>query len=119
MLFSSASLVPAWAATPPLDSVGHVVVVFLENRSFDHLYGLFPGAEGIRNAGLSSIQVTAEGRPFITLPAVLTTGRFMPGIDMRFGLGIPNAPFREDRFVSLDDRTLDLVHRFYQVSDDT
>jgi phospholipase C len=114
MLFSSAGSVPTWAATPPLDSVGHVVVLFLENRSFDHLYGLFPGAEGIRNAGLSSIQVTAEGRPFITLPAVLTTGRFMPSIDMRFGLGIPNAPFREDRFVALDDRTLDLVHRFYQ-----
>ena len=31
---------------PELDRIGHIIVVFLENRSFDHLYGLFPGAEG-------------------------------------------------------------------------
>ena len=44
--------VPALAASPPerrpeLDRIGHIVVVFLENRSFDHLYGLFPGAEAV------------------------------------------------------------------------
>ena len=43
---------PALAASAPehrpgLDRVGHIIVMFLENRSFDHLYGLFPGAEGI------------------------------------------------------------------------
>src|SRR5262245_18428102 len=28
-----------------------IVVLYPENRSFDHLYGLFPGANGIGNAG--------------------------------------------------------------------
>ena len=30
--------------TVPID---HLVVIFLENRPFDHLYGLFPGANGL------------------------------------------------------------------------
>ena len=36
------------------------------------------------------------------------------GIDTRFPPGLPNGPFRADRFVSLEERTGDLVHRFYQ-----
>jgi acid phosphatase len=114
ILLSAFATPYAWAVTPPLDSVDHIVVIFLENRSFDHLYGLFPGADGVRNAGLNSLQVTAEGRPYITLPAIRGDDHFLPGIDMRFGLGFPNAPFRQDRFVSLSDKTIDLVHRFYQ-----
>mgnify|MGYP002682380413 CR=1 FL=1 len=35
------------AATGTLARIGNVVVIGLENRSFDHLYGLFPGAGGI------------------------------------------------------------------------
>src|SRR6516164_8294274 len=27
---------------PELSRIGHIIVIFLENRSFDHLYGLFP-----------------------------------------------------------------------------
>ena len=36
------------------------------------------------------------------------------GIDTRFARGLPNGPFRADRYVSLEERTGDLVHRFYQ-----
>jgi phospholipase C len=102
------------ARKPPLDRIEHVVILFLENRSFDHLYGLFPGADGIGNSGLSSSQVSVEGRPFSTLPEVLSPGNLFLGIDTRFGLGLPNGPFRADRFVALDEQTVDLVHRFYQ-----
>jgi phospholipase C len=117
---------PALAASPPehkpgLERIGHIIVLFLENRSFDHLYGLFPGADGIENSGFAAIQVTAEGRQFITLPAVIKNPAIWPGnrgmssgIDTRFVAGLPNGPFRADRYVSLEERTGDLVHRFYQ-----
>jgi phospholipase C len=110
---------PALAASAPehrpgLDRVGHIIVMFLENRSFDHLYGLFPGAEGIQDSGFASIQVSAEGRQFATLPAVLNNMARLGGIDSRFASGLPNGPFRADRFVGLEERTSDPIHRFYQ-----
>ena len=33
-----------------LERIDHIVVIYAENRSFDHLYGSFPGAEGIADA---------------------------------------------------------------------
>ena len=33
-----------------LNRIDNIVVIYAENRSFDHLYGLFPGAEGIAQA---------------------------------------------------------------------
>ncbi|MFV0281376.1 MAG: acid phosphatase [Rhodoblastus sp.] len=39
---------PARAAD--LSPIKTIVVIYAENRSFDHLYGLFPGADGIANA---------------------------------------------------------------------
>src|SRR6185436_240548 len=38
------------ATKPSIDSIQHIIVIYAENRSFDHLYGLFPGANGIANA---------------------------------------------------------------------
>ena len=77
---------PALAAAPyehrpELDRIGHIIVVFLENRSFDHLYGLFPGAEGIQDSGFASIQLSAEGLQFATLPAVINNLARLGGID--------------------------------------
>jgi phospholipase C len=109
----------AMAQTPPprnpgLERVGHIIVLFLENRSFDHLYGTFPGADGVEQAGFSAIQVTQDGRPYISLPPVINTLGVLPTIDVRFKPGIPNGPFREDQYVDLSERTGDPVHRFYQ-----
>ena len=110
---------PALAAAPhehrpELDRIGHIIVVFLENRSFDHLYGLFPGAEGIQDSGFASIQLSAEGLQFATLPAVINNLARPGGIDSRFAAGLPNGPFRADRYVGLEEHTSDPVHRFYQ-----
>jgi phospholipase C len=125
-LLSLVTAVPALAATlpehkPGLDRVGHIIVLFLENRSFDHLYGMFPGADGVDNAGFAAIQVSAEGREFSRLPAVINSRVLWPGssqsplgIDTRFSAGLPNGPFRADRYVGLWERTIDPVHRFYQ-----
>jgi phospholipase C len=105
---------PAAEHRPKLDRIGHIIVLFLENRSFDHLYGLFPGAEGVQDSGFASIQVSAEGSQFATLPAVLNNTVRLGGIDTRFASGLPNGPFRADRYVSLEERTSDPIHRFYQ-----
>ena len=117
---------PTLAASPPerrpgLDRIGHIIVLFLENRSFDHLYGMFPGADGVDDAGFAAIQVSAAGLQFQKLPAVIINRSPWPGssessfgVDTRFATGLPNGPFRADRYVGLWERTIDLVHRFYQ-----
>ena len=38
------------AAAARMARVKNVVVIYAENHSFDNLYGLFPGANGIANA---------------------------------------------------------------------
>ena len=86
----------AVAQTPPprkpsLERIGHIIVLFLENRSSDHLYGTFPGADGVDQAGFSAIQVTRDGRPYISLPPVISTLGASPTIDVRFKLGIPTS----------------------------
>ncbi len=40
-----------------LSRIETIVVLFPENRSFDHLYGLFPGANGIGNAAITMVSV--------------------------------------------------------------
>ena len=35
------------ASQASIERVRHVVVIFAENHSFDNLYGLFPGADGV------------------------------------------------------------------------
>src|SRR5438270_5478753 len=52
-------------ANPSLSGIEHVVVVMMENRSFDHLLGWLPAAEG-RQAGLTFFD--AEGEPHATHP---------------------------------------------------
>ncbi|TIX05270.1 MAG: acid phosphatase, partial [Mesorhizobium sp.] len=45
-----ASLTAAAHAAPPgFDKIDTVVVIYAENRSFDNLYGGFPGANGLAN----------------------------------------------------------------------
>ena len=39
-----------WRCAADLSRIETIVVIYPENRSFDHLYGLFPGANGIANA---------------------------------------------------------------------
>jgi phospholipase C len=53
----------AFAARPRHPRFDHVVVVMMENRSFDHLLGWLPGADG-RQAGLTYLD--AAGAPHAT-----------------------------------------------------
>jgi phospholipase C len=99
---------------PGLDKINHIIVLYLENRSFDNLYGLFPGADGVAEAGAAATQVDRDGKPYDKLPPVLNT-EFRPAkIDMRFPADLPNAPFRSEPYAGLEQVTGDAWHRYYQ-----
>jgi phospholipase C len=93
---------------PGFHRLKHVVVIYLENHSFDNLYGEFPGADGLAKAAATTTQVDANGTPFEFLPFP-TTVPFS-----RFPTNLPNAPFSIEQYVPVDANTPDLVHRFYQ-----
>src|SRR6478672_6545549 len=86
------TLVVASCAIPPaqragLDRIEHVIVIYAENRSFDNLYGLFPGANGIANATPEQYtQVDRDGRPLPELPPAWK-GR---EVDQAFPWKMPN-----------------------------
>src|SRR5215510_4683654 len=42
----------AWLPPPQLSGIDHIILVMMENRSFDHFLGWLPGADG-RQAGLT------------------------------------------------------------------
>ncbi len=117
--FMFAGAASAGAAEPPagkpgLEKVGHIVVLFLENRSFDNLYGMFPGANGIADAGDTATQTDRDGKPFDQLPLVMNVNLKPAVVDNRFPDDLPNKPFRADAYAGLEQTTGDLVHRFYQ-----
>src|SRR3954447_10045931 len=60
----------ATRADGDLARIENIVVIYAENRSFDHLYGLFPGAEGLAQATAEQkMQVDQDGKPLPSLPA--------------------------------------------------
>jgi len=102
------------AAKPGLDRIGHIIVLYLENRSFDQLYGQFPGADGLAQAGGAAPQVDRDGKPYDKLPPALDTNRKGAPADARFPAAPDNGPIQADSLVKLSETTGDLVHRFYQ-----
>jgi phospholipase C len=90
-----------------LAGINHLVVIYQENRSFDNLYGQFPGANGISSASsTATTQVDlATGQPYTCLPQ--TDSHLI-------GTCLPNQPFDITQYVPADQKTRDLVHRFYQ-----
>jgi len=90
-----------------IKKVGHVVVIYMENHSFDNLYGSFAGANGLQNANASNeTQVDATGTPYTVLPAI-------PGTPT-FPTNLANGIFNIDQYVANDIITQDVLHRYYQ-----
>ena len=104
----------ALAQAQGFDKLNHIVVIYLENRSFDNLYGLFPGAEGLQDLSAIPPQVDKAGTPYEKLPPVLYVGRKETKPDPRFPADLPNKPFRAEPYVGLESVTGDAWHRFYQ-----
>jgi acid phosphatase len=112
LLLGFGSICPA--AKPSLKSIKHIIVIYAENRSFDNLYGLFPGANGIQQATPEqTTQIDHDGKPFKELPPVWHWEKGQPPLYAH----LPNKPFRIDSTpmnLPLSVRTRDLVHLFYQ-----
>ncbi|MFT3803043.1 MAG: acid phosphatase [Burkholderiaceae bacterium] len=115
-------------------NVQNIVVIYAENRSFDNLFGNFPGANGIgtvlgADGKPTSAYVPQKDRDGKSVLAELPQtwgGVTAPGqakvVTQAQSAGLPNAPFRvETAFektagVTLDTgtNTRDLYHRFFE-----
>ena len=112
----------AQAADEGLDQIKTVVVIFAENRSFDNLYGKFPGANGISQASPENIQqLDRTGEALTELPPIwdgLTAKGFTPPVTQAETEHLTNAVFQVDDPKGFDEPlgtiTHDLWHRFYQ-----
>src|SRR5436309_11336730 len=87
----------------------HIIVIYQENWSFDSLYGEFPGANGLANAGASVQQVDKNGQPYASLPQPLDTNQKPPAADSRFPASLPVAPYDLDTYAPADQKFGDLV----------
>ena len=75
-----------------LERIQNVVVIYAENHSFDNIYGLFPGANGIANATAEQkLQLDHDDKPLKELLVFGSDGK----PDARYP-AMPNAPFRID-----------------------
>jgi len=108
---------PAYAADrsegEKLARVNHIIVFYLENHSFDNVFGTFPGADGLAQAGKKTVQVDGDGQPYKFLPQPLNNGK----PDARFPANLPNGHFLISKYVPDDKNTGDLMHRFYQLQE--
>jgi acid phosphatase len=118
----STPLQAAEISAEDLKKIETFVVIYAENRSFDNLFGNFPGANGLANVTPDMARQTDnDGSAVKELPPVWQgiTGRgVMPAVTEAQSAHLPNAPFAlddPDGFnLPLTVRTRDLVHRFYQ-----
>ncbi len=109
---------------PPtgIDKIDTVVVIYAENRSFDNLYGYFPGANGLRRVTPAmALQRDRDGSVLKELPPIwggLTAKGVTPPITQAETEDLRNRPFAIDDpkgfNASLGVITRDLWHVFYQ-----
>lgn len=110
------------ATKDKIAAIQNVVVIYAENRSFDNLYGNFPGANGLQNISAEQAkQIDRNGAAFSELPPIwdgLTAKGYQPPITQAQTAHLPNQPFGIDDpngfNAGLNVPTHDLWHRFYQ-----
>src|SRR2546423_9549676 len=92
--WAAAALAQAACLQPSLAQEGlakikTIVVIYGENRSFDHMYGFFPGANGIANATEEQkTQLDHDGKPLPQLTIFGSGGKPDPRFER-----VPNGPF--------------------------
>ena len=102
---TSAPRMPDAAPAAGLGRLNHIVIVLLENWSFDSLYAQFPGANGLANAMAAPPKVDATGAPYIALPQS----------EAHLPQDLPNAPFALDSYIPRSAETsTDLTNNFYE-----
>lgn len=104
--------VSAAPADARLASIKNIVVIYAENHSFDNMYGMFPGANGISRATPEQYtQLDHDGKPLKELIVFGPDGK----PDASYPR-MPNAPFRIDAPPvnrSPTQMVLGPVHAFY------
>ncbi len=94
-------------STAGIQKVGHVVVIYMENHSFDNLYGQFEGADGLADAAPANVlQLDSTGNPYTWLPPIPRSSAFPTNLTNNY--------FNIDQYVSSDHETPDVTHRYYQ-----
>ncbi|NVO16258.1 MAG: acid phosphatase [Rhodoplanes sp.] len=110
--FAAAACPWEMTSAADLSRIQNIVVLYPENRSFDHLYGLFPGANGVANATRDQfIQRDHDGTELPNLRVWNPKGEPDPDYPL-----LPNAPFRIDAAPlskSLTDVMLSPIHAYY------
>ena len=113
-----------------LDSIDTLVVIYAENRAFDTLFGLYPGANGIPGVNPSAIgslmpQRDRDGSTLATLPptwgGLMARGQPLTVTEAQtanlpnrpFLLNGPNALGGSGVVVPVEAMTRNLVHRYY------
>jgi acid phosphatase len=125
--FSVTTVDTATATTQGLQSkVKNIVVIYAENRSFDNLFGNFPGANGLpTDASKIAPQVDRDGTVLSKLPQTwggVTAAGQTATVTQAQSDNLPNAPFSiETAFAAASGQTLslstvtrDLYHRFFE-----
>ena len=97
-LMGSAAM--AQAPRTGIANIDTVVIIYAENRSFDNLYGAFPGANGLQNVTPeNSRQVDRDGSELKELPPIwngLTGLGVTPPVSQAQTAHLPNKPFGID-----------------------
>lgn len=89
-----------------IKKINHVVVIYMENHSFDNLYGEFEGADGLSDArDAHVIQIDKNGNPYTYLPEIPRNSAFPANL--------PNHYFDIDQYVPADKETPDVTHQYY------
>lgn len=89
-----------------IKEIDHVVVVYMENHSFDNLWGQFEGANGISNAKRKNIiQLDQNDSVYEYLPEISRNSDFPTNLE--------NDYFNIDQYVAADKKTSDLTHNYW------
>jgi phospholipase C len=107
-----------------LDRIGHIIVIYQENWSFDSLYGQFPGADGLQN-GFDTLPQKDKSTGYTSL-IYMTPSPLNGGVDPQFpSVGgqlalsatqlfpLPLIPYDFTAYIGPNAKTGDIIHRFY------
>jgi acid phosphatase len=85
-------------------NVDRIIVIIMENWSFDSLFGMMDGVNGLSKASnISKLQLDENNQTYTVLPQV------QPGVP----LDMPNGPFDLSPYINMSAKTIDLTHSFY------
>src|SRR5579863_895621 len=102
------------SSKPGINKINHIIIIYLENRSFDNLYGRFPNANGLNNDSKTYTQKDSKRKAYDTLPIPKPNTYVSKAIYGMFTGKLPNKPFNINKYVSYSGYFPDLKHRYLE-----